>query len=859
MTDEEIVQKVVAGDGEAFGELIERWSRPMLRLAISITGSEPIAEDAVEDAFTDCFLHLASLENPAAFGGWIATVVRRKCWRMGRAWTMRVGEDISEYAEILPSDEYLPDDIILHDERNERVRTAIERLSPKLRESTRLFYLESRSLREIALRLGISEGTVKSRLFEAREKLRKELWDMNENYTNMEELERRIKKRIDTVSRYYGTQNFEKEVSEIFDLVKQLSDPERQQYYLANAYQLAAWSEAGEKKQEFIDLAKKAAKEGGNAMLIAGELLSRVLNSWNNSETIRFITETALPELEKYAASPDYNDARCRLLYWLGVYEHHNGEYESAISTFDEVCRTISHSEIHYATAIAAARAVRQAVENTADPKSGLQAVGERYVQENGRMLLTSQPGFSTHGSFPGVPRYDSFWYWASRVDRILYDSTLTAGQTIVNDKGAELCCVSLDEKVTVPAGEFTGCRHFRSSVPNNLTVDIWIRSGVGPVRAIIVDNQGKREEYQLESFHISGGNGLIPISVGNCWSYVNPALPKSLYARMERRVEYTDGQVVDFSVSKVMSMKKDYLSDILNSKESEVCIYACKNLCNEWKISEAVEALRAAVRANSSANAVAVALMGIETLSLFADYHEKGYRFCPSGIFGSNLRVENGKISYTEYGYTSFAPYRYGSRGKYEDRIFGAKPFRYLQMLTGGIWNPEWVAGYVGEYTVDPGLVATIRVEDGGSVDTPCGRFENCHKLTVDLELEGAESDYYFKNNYSHVYCGKKEFWFAPGVGIVRHVCTWGDVNQSEILLTKYNVPGAAADEYLPVHIGSEWEYDEVHLIAEGYRAKRRMRVTSGIGENYLLTEAQEFVWLGTEEEYEKFRQSDG
>lgn len=202
-----------------------------------------------------------------------------------------------------------------------------------------------------------------------------------------------------------------------------------------------------------------------------------------------------------------------------------------------------------------------------------------------------------------------------------------------------------------------------------------------------------------------------------------------------------------------------------------------------------------------------------------------------------------------------NFDANRYGVRGKYEDRIFGAKPFRFLQRLTGTVWNPGWKPGYT-ESRPEDGF--SLTVEDGGCVDTPCGHFENCLKLTIELERPGDDREYYFKDRYAYTHFGKKEYWFAPGVGIVRHVCVWGNVIDSEILLTRYNVPGAAADEYLPVHVGSEWEYDESHLIAEGYRAKRRMRVATGIGDEYLLTQSQEFVYLGTEEQYEQFRQAD-
>ena len=64
-----------------------------------------------------------------------------------------------------------------------------------------------------------------------------------------------------------------------------------------------------------------------------------------------------------------------------------------------------------------------------------------------------------------------------------------------------------------------------------------------------------------------------------------------------------------------------------------------------------------------------------------------------------------------------------------------------------------------------------------------------------------------------------------------------------------------AADDSYLPVQIGNYWEYDEVNLTAEGYRAKRILHVDCGRDGSYVVSDNQEFVYQGTEEEYESFK----
>lgn len=58
-----------------------------------------------------------------------------------------------------------------------------------------------------------------------------------------------------------------------------------------------------------------------------------------------------------------------------------------------------------------------------------------------------------------------------------------------------------------------------------------------------------------------------------------------------------------------------------------------------------------------------------------------------------------------------------------------------------------------------------------------------------------------------------------------------------------------------MPLGLGSDWEYDEIKLTAEGYKAKRIIQVACGMNGKYLAHDMQEFVYLGTEDEYEDFR----
>lgn len=99
----------------------------------------------------------------------------------------------------------------------------------------------------------------------------------------------------------------------------------------------------------------------------------------------------------------------------------------------------------------------------------------------------------------------------------------------------------------------------------------------------------------------------------------------------------------------------------------------------------------------------------------------------------------------------------------------------------------------------------------------------------------------------------GKKEYYLARGVGIVRFDCDWGESLDSSLVLTSYKSP-AHDDSFCPFAIGCEWECDESGLTSQGYCVKRVMKIPCGRGVNYLMQDPQEFYYRGTDEEYDSF-----
>ena len=172
--DAEVVQLVLAGEIDAFDELVRRTRRPAYRLARRITRNHEDADDVVQDSYVKAYRALPRFDLTRAFGPWFLTIVARTALSRIRQGARRAtvpldepGEEGTTLAERLPDATLDPagQQSLLDVER------ALERLSEEHRSILALRVEGDLAYAEIASALDIPVGTVMSRLARAREAL----------------------------------------------------------------------------------------------------------------------------------------------------------------------------------------------------------------------------------------------------------------------------------------------------------------------------------------------------------------------------------------------------------------------------------------------------------------------------------------------------------------------------------------------------------------------------------------------------------------------------------------------------------------------------------------------------------------
>lgn len=182
------LRQAAGGDTDAFSRLVTELEKPVFRLAYSIMGSREDAEDVSQEAFLRLWRTLASFRGDASVVTYMLTITKNAALdelrrRKNRpTFTMTVQDEDGEerqadYADPDPDSD--PAKEYARRERIEGVRRAIADLPAEQRVILTLRDMEGRSYEEIAEILGLNDGTVKSRLFRARQALKNLLLQRN--------------------------------------------------------------------------------------------------------------------------------------------------------------------------------------------------------------------------------------------------------------------------------------------------------------------------------------------------------------------------------------------------------------------------------------------------------------------------------------------------------------------------------------------------------------------------------------------------------------------------------------------------------------------------------------------------------
>ena len=177
MDEPELVRRARAGDADAFTALVERHAPRILRLVRGFV-PEQECEDVAQDALFKAWRKLPEFDGRSQFYTWLYRVAANTAmdWRKRERHRRHAPlPESPEGEEAVPSAEPGPRVGASHRELGAAIDRAVEALPPHYHEIVVLREVQGLSYEEIAVTLGISKGTVESRLFRARERLREAL------------------------------------------------------------------------------------------------------------------------------------------------------------------------------------------------------------------------------------------------------------------------------------------------------------------------------------------------------------------------------------------------------------------------------------------------------------------------------------------------------------------------------------------------------------------------------------------------------------------------------------------------------------------------------------------------------------
>jgi RNA polymerase sigma-70 factor (ECF subfamily) len=178
-----LIERCLEGDQTAWEIIVRLYWRKVFNIAYKFVGRHDEAEDLTQDVFLKLFKSIRTFDRRANFSTWLISVSRNLCidhYRSVRREHDTVTHDIDVVTLAQPSTIDSPHAMLERRDRVALLRTALDKLAPSLRTAVMLRDIQELSYQEIAGRLGVPEGTVKSRINRGRTELARQIARLRE-------------------------------------------------------------------------------------------------------------------------------------------------------------------------------------------------------------------------------------------------------------------------------------------------------------------------------------------------------------------------------------------------------------------------------------------------------------------------------------------------------------------------------------------------------------------------------------------------------------------------------------------------------------------------------------------------------
>ena len=809
-SDETLVMLTLAGEQSAYEILVLRYQKAVIASAASITKNHFMAEDAAQDAFVTAWMKLNSLQDPNKYAPFVCRIAKNCALNMMSRYREFLPFDIVENSDISDDGAQNPAELYALSEERKEVDKSIEMLPEKVKRIIYLHYFKDLSIAEIADRMRVSEGTVKRQLHDGRKRVRKELCAMNEKYSDT--LVQRVMKKVEELKLWQlknDKSGFENVYKEVLRDVESLPECKEKQSALADVLMRGWWWLPGKKNDALYERISNAAMEGKNEEVMSF-IVSREDSNVYGGARIEFIRDKQIPRLQKAG----FVKTLGREWFWLGHYLFRDGKKDEGRAAYAEAEKVLQdgnayRSLVPFALKLEEELSVRY--KDAVKERYIISATAEEFRIIDGKIRYWSENGLS-EGYLGSIDRQSAcILHNASRCDGYFF-ANISLGEKYEGSDGTTLSYISDSESVDTPAGSFDSCQLWETRRLTDIQKTVcrtYYKEKVGIVRQEYTAD-GMTDIRSLSSYDIKGGSGLLPFFPENSWKYVYENSTGSLSDELNIKVSYADNErsiICSYANTERLGYDEESWSDTVQKIANEYCHTSADGrqyICDVYSDIEHAEAL--AVTPMEKAHTKAAASVARRILDTDPKFNPNCTATGHWNFFCREyITKKDGTLKLSTYNSRWSFEWKNASNLDAEDAILYNDILGILRDATNCIWSDEWVIGSspLVEYRRHSNDIRTqISCEEGGTVSTKAGTFENCFKLNLDIE--GMTNGLSYRG-------GKKVYYFAEGIGIVRtenEFC--GGARKAVYELTSYEGTG---EGFMPYADGLVRRYDALDL----------------------------------------------